>query len=379
MNKTYKILLLFGISVSVNAMDNEWWNLDDQTLDQRQLEGSSLLEMKQVYETAPPFIKGTVEHLKDPNYYKPNGAPEYRFLMLHGESGSGKSTLAKAISMYAGWDLEFTCPADYQVGNRGEAAIKLRNKIQEIILRNAPTVLVIDEINQLLENSEQAKTHDNDATSKELWTTMDRINGNNKFFIIGTANRLYKVPKQIKTRIKGRYCNINMPKDSESRLKIFNNILSRTQLVLNNESTENMKTILNRYPKWSGRDFSEFCWKIKQKLNDEWKVPNITKGTFIESKMLDEVENTMNDAEEEDLQYDHEELTEEDRQDLYQAQNMWLQLCMQRFQKNTMMGFRTNGLKADDGNYIIDNTMTPNQVRLSKKLLNHEKLRERHF
>lgn len=368
--------ILILSSLPVAAMDPNWHTKSDEWLACKRVEGSSLLEMKQVYECAPPFIKGTVEHLKDPGYYQPNGAPEYRFLMLHGSSGSGKSTLAKAMALYAGWDLEFTTPADYQSGHRGESANKLREKVTEIILRNAPTVLVIDEINQLLENTD-SKHHDTDATSKELWTTMDKIHGNTKVFIIGTANRLDKIPQQIKTRIKGRYCTITMPKESDKRLQIMKTILNRDTFSLTSKGEKKMKEAIVGNPHWSGRDYSELCWKIKQQLTDEKKVKEL-RGYELSDVVVQEGVMAMKKAEE-DLEYRSQPLTDDERQDLYQTQNMWLQLCMQRFQKHAMLGLRTPGLTSADGNYIIDNVLTPHQKALSKKHLNDEKLRHERY
>jgi len=366
------------LSLPLAAMDPNWHTKSDDWLSSKRVEGSSLLELKQVWQTAPPFVKGTVEHLKNPLYYAPHGAPEYRCLVLHGESGSGKSTLAKAIAMYAGWDLEFTSPADYQVGNRGEAAVKLRNKVEEIILRNAPTVLVIDEFNQLLENAD-SKNHDNDATSKEFWTIMDKTHGNNKFFMVATANRLHKIPKQVKTRIKARTAHISMPEGVDARLKIFTNILARRGFTLNQDATSEMKRILKEQKKWSGRDFDEMCFTINQRFKDEpsWNIKNLSR-CLIGSKIVCEAEKVMKESED-TLGYDEEEMTDEERQDLYQAQNMWLQLCMQRFQKHSLMGLRTPGLTRDDGNYIVDNAMTATQKKLAKKFINYDKLREEHL
>lgn len=368
MQSRHLSLSLLIVSCSIFSMAPEeaqaktWHQQPEEWLSERRLHGSSLLEMVQVWMTAPPMVKGAVEHLKDPQYYKPKGAPGYRFLLLNGEPGSGKSTLAKAMAMYAGWDCKFTTPADYQVGNRGDAATKLRVMVDDIIKSNAPTVLVIDEINQLIENSE-SKNHDNDATSKELWTTMDRIHGIDHIFIVGTSNRLYKAPPQIKSRIKARYCTINMPRDPQTRLAIAKRIFDREGAMLNEEGTNALNRVLISNKQWTGRDFSEFAWKLIEINNDE--------GHYVEQMGTDQVKEGAKrmGVAEEDLMWDYRELSDEDRQDLYQAQNMKHQLMIQRFQKHMVFGLRSGGLSSSNCNYIMNSVMSANQRRVAEQNL----------
>ena len=365
------------LSASLSAMESDkWYDKPNEWLSERRREGSSLLELKQLFVQAPAFIKGTVEHLKDPQYYKPDGAPEYRCLMLYGEPGCGKSTLAKAIAMYADWDLEFTTPADYQVGERGEAARNLRSRINDIIARNAPTVLVIDEINQLLENSE-SKNHDNDATSKELWTTMDRLHGNDKFFLVGTANRLNKIPKQLKSRIKPFMCKLTIPQDINKRLSIFKDVLSRQKLTLSSHGEETMRQQLKEHPTWSGRDFASISFTVKQKLNDE--SPSYDFKKPIDGSILLKAAQAENKVDE-DLEYDEDnDLNDEERQDLFQSQNMHLQVGMQRFQKNGLMGIRAPGLSDSISSHLLESLMTKRQRQLSMKSFDTNFLDHSHY
>ena len=369
------LILLMSIPLCASESTPPWYTYDDNTLSNQMYHGSSLLEIKQAYESAPAMIKGAVNHLKDPLHYKPNGAPEYRALMLYGEPGTGKSTLAKAIGLYANWDVEFTTPADYQVGNRNDAAQKLREKIETIMSNGVPTVLVIDEINQLLENYNSDK-HDNDATSKELWTSMDKSYGNTNFFLIGTANRLYKTPQQVKSRIKARTCKIEMPKDIEGKYKIFTNVLSRQSLTLNSDGEKAVKNALTKHKEWSGRDYSELIFNVRQVLTDEWGV-TIKNGEQLGSKIINECVKNMEQTEQ-DLEWGTEEMTDDERQDLYQGLNTLTQVMIQRFQKLAIPG-RAPGLNREDGNYILDQVTTQSIKRLLKKNIDLDEIKKARY
>jgi SpoVK/Ycf46/Vps4 family AAA+-type ATPase len=197
--------LLFSMeSHVVQSNQKQWYEASDDLLRNQLVEGTSLLEMKWAYEKAPQMIKDCIYHLNHPEFYD---SPEYRFLVLYGDPGCGKSTLAKAIAQYAGWDLVFYTPKDVQGTERGKGAEKLREVMTAIENRHTPTVAVFDEFNQFLENAE-SKYHDNDATSKEFWTMLDKLPGKKNIFLVCTANRLHKIPQQLKSRIKPYTCKI---------------------------------------------------------------------------------------------------------------------------------------------------------------------------
>lgn len=352
-----------------------WHEQPDSFLASTMFHGCSMLDIKQVYETAPSKVKGCVAHLRNPKHYGPAGAPDYRTLFLHGESGSGKSTIARAIALYAGWDAVCTTPASFQVGNRGDAAVKLRQQVDEILDSKAPTVFIIDEANGLLENAE-SKNHDNDATSKEFWDIMDRVSGRDDFFMVCTANRLFKVPPQVKTRIKSRMCKITMPKDPALRLRIFKSILSRYKLSLNAASEKNMVAILAKNEKWSGRDFADFVFTMRQIASDDLNIKDF-QGE-VDPKVIGLADKAIAE-DEEDLLYYHQELTDEERQDLYQVQNMYLQLGIQRLQKHAWAGLRTPGLKSSDAKHLTESIFTANQKRLAKDHLDVKAIDEQRF
>ena len=343
-------------STSTTTSTQEWFNLSDDELEDRYVEGASLLDIKHVFQSAPEMVKNCVEHLKDPDFYP---APGYRALFLYGPSGSGKSTLARAIALYANWDLTFCTPSDFQIGNRNDAAEKLRKKVDELLQKDVPIVLVIDEINQLLENAE-SKSHDNDATSKEFWTTIDRVFGKHKFFIIGTSNRIHKLPSQIKTRIKGKACLIAGPETLDKKIDIFCKKMNRKATRLAPDVMNYVVFILEKNPKWTPRDYEDLAFIAKDVFREQDKK---TKPMVFDLAILQEAVKRSNKFEDDSLYYS-EDMTDEERQDLYQAQTIHTQLLVQKLQKHNAMGLRAPGLNNADANAIADLVLTDQQKKL---------------
>lgn len=360
------LLSLSSFLIAMEDRSKPWQEQPDEVLQSMQIGGCTYLAMKQVYETAPETIKGTVAHLIDKDHYKPNGAPGNRFLMLHGPSGSGKTTLAYAIAAYANWDVEYTTPADFQRGTRSEAAQNLRNKAKELEERNVPILWIIDEVNGLLEHTE-SKNHDTAETSKEFWTIMDSLYGKHNMYVVGLANRLYKIPKQIKTRIKAHNCRIDLPQDVDGRLGIFKNILRRETLGLTPESEVAMKKLLTTHPDWAGRDYAALCDEIIRRAADEWKL-SLKKGDTIPVKLLLESVKAMLQSEE-DLVYDYEEMSDADRQEFHQAQNMLQTMIGQVKQKMSLIPGRAPGMHAADGKQALELIWTSLQKHLVKQKL----------
>lgn len=200
--------------------------------------GTTIEEMHAVFNTAPKRLTDIVKHLKDPNYFN---TPEYRYEFITGEPGVGKTTMAKAIGYYAGWKCIFRTATEIIGKSRNETAIKLRALFNAVINKNANSVLIIDEANELLENTEN-EHYDTATTAKEFWTFLDKQNGNNKFFLIGTMNRVDRLPEQIKDRIQGQLTKMALPQGSDVIRKLLLDEFSKTKFLL----TEEAKTYINQ-------------------------------------------------------------------------------------------------------------------------------------
>ena len=145
---------------------------------------------------------------------------------------------------------------------RNQTAIQLQKELESIESSNKPTILIIDEIHRLLENTE-SKHHDTDETATALWTFLDRQKNNNNFFLIGTMNRIHKLPKPVKSRITSDFIEFPLMTDPTIKNNILRRNLSTKNSQMNTEITEAflMKELEKIHP-CSGRDLEKLSKEI---------------------------------------------------------------------------------------------------------------------
>jgi len=231
-------------------------------VEESNFQGTPIAILEAAYADAPDEVKTIVAHLKDPNYLN---KPVFRSAFFIGETGTGKSTLAMAIAYKAGRDLKQFSATDFNGENRNNTALNLQGDLEDIASiasTGHPVVVVIDEINRLLENAESVH-HDTDTTSAALWTFLDRQRGNHNFFLIGTMNRVDKLPPPIKSRIMMRCIKLLPIADPNKKTQFFLLHLLSPTCRLHEEVNE---TFLNeqwsQLPVAAGRYLEELALKV---------------------------------------------------------------------------------------------------------------------
>ena len=139
--------------------------------------------------------------------------------------------MAKAIAYkmaQKGWDCKFVSSTSLFGGHRDQTAMRLTQELESIVASKKPTIIIIDELHRLLENAD-SKHHDTDSTSTALWTFLDSQESNENFFLIGTMNRIDKLPQPFKSRIISDY--IHFPLATDPKIK---NMLVRIYLTTKN-------------------------------------------------------------------------------------------------------------------------------------------------
>lgn len=364
-----------------------WHKQSDEVLRNHFVEGTPLLHLKWAYESAPEMVKDCIRHLNDPDFYD---SPGYRFLVLYGESGCGKSTISKMIPQYANWDLLFYTPQDIQGVERNKGAEKLRNLMDSASKRTTPVVVIFDEFNQFLENAE-SKHHDNDATSKEFWTLLDKLPEKINVFVICTANRLHKIPQQVKTRIKPYTCKIKeAPTLQEKKKALLRHVKTANTALGDNAELFLMSLLQNHSSKKSVDEFSgDECDCSHWNYRDYMAFFEVCKMVYRESdkksspmvfglEHLKKAKNRIAQFEKDSL-CGFVEMTDEERQELHQAQNMQIQLLIQRYQKNGALGLRSPGLCCGDANRIYALTATKEQKRLMEENIAMDEIKKPYY
>ncbi|HSC25227.1 MAG TPA: AAA family ATPase [Candidatus Babeliales bacterium] len=277
-------------------------------------------EMEFVFEASPEEAQCIVNYLYDPNYFP--GVKEYRSVFFVGEPGTGKSVTAKAIAhkmCQKGWEYKFLSSTSFLREYRNQTAIQLQKELEKIESSNKPTILIIDEIHRLLENTE-SKHHDTDATATALWTFLDRQKNNNNFFLIGTMNRIHKLPKPVKSRILSDFIEFPLMTDPIKKNNILRRNLSTQNSQINTEITESfLIKELEKINPYSGRDLEKLSKEIlvQSKLNSRNQPypititqNNISQGmnSYLRKRTI--------------IQYDIEEETDDERQERHHKETL---------------------------------------------------------
>lgn len=280
-------------------------------------------EMEFVFIKSPKEAQCIVNHLQDPSYFPLN--QDYRSAIFVGDPGTGKTVMAKAIAykmIEHNWEYKFLPSTLFLGEHRNKTAILLQNELEAIQKSKKPTILIIDELNLLMENSE-SKNHDTDATAKALWMFLDKQRGNKDFFFIGTMNRINKLPKAFKSRIILNYIKFPLVSNPKFKNKFIRNVLTTKNTVLDKEVTDGfLDEELKKIGDCSERDLKNISLAIcrTSKMNTPASPsPLVIKKTAIIAVIDQYVKNKI------ESDYNFKEETDEERQNRHHKENQEMQ------------------------------------------------------
>lgn len=161
-----------------------------------------------------------IEPLHNPEEYHRYGVTIPNGMLLYGPPGCGKTFFAKHFAEEVGFNFMCITPATLKsryVNATQENIAKMFKEAEE----NAPTVIFIDEMNELVPNRDDGNVHEMSRSAvNEMLAQMDRT-GEKGIFIIGATNYPNMIDPAILRagRLDKKYY-IGVP-DTEARMALF--------------------------------------------------------------------------------------------------------------------------------------------------------------
>jgi len=277
-------------------------------------------EMELVFESSPIEAQLIVSHLRYPTYFPDD--KDYRSAIFFGAPGSGKTVTANAIAYKMskeGWNCKIISSTSLLGEHRNQTAIRLEKELKSAIASKKPTLIIIDELHRLLENAD-SKNHDTDSTSTALWTFLDKQEGNENFFLIGTMNRIDKLPQPFKNRIISDYIHFPLTTDPKIKNKLIRMYLTTENSILDEEVTDDfLNKELEKLNDCAGRCLKKISRAIgrKNRINESKK----SSVTVIKKTTITQVANEHAKRKAE-IKYNWVDESDDERQNRHHKENM---------------------------------------------------------
>lgn len=170
-----------------------------------------------------------IDALNEPERYKEYGITIPNGMLLYGPPGCGKTFFAKKFAEEVGFNFMLKTPADLKSRYVNATQENIKTMFAEAY-ENAPTIIFIDEINELVPNRSGNIHEMAESAVNEMLSQMDRT-GEKGVFIIGASNLPQKIDPAILRagRLEKHY--YVGPPDFTARKLLFEKCLQKRKAV----------------------------------------------------------------------------------------------------------------------------------------------------
>ncbi len=165
-----------------------------------------------------------IDALNEPEKYKKYGVTIPNGMLLYGPPGCGKTFFAKKFAEEVGFNFMIKTPADLKSRFVNATQENIKKMFKEAF-ENAPTIIFIDEINELLPDRNSDIHEMAESAVNEMLSQMDRT-GEKGVFLVGATNLPTKIdPAMLRSGRLDKKFFIGPP-DFEARKSLFTMYLS---------------------------------------------------------------------------------------------------------------------------------------------------------